>query len=172
MNLRRRCRRDPYTNNENRSSTSCTCDEGGASNKAGGSQLFLHHLGTVVLGRIAHHLVLVDWGLTVSIRVRGAVCRALPTAFHKNMSLFIQSVVCFTQRVSNCWIGMGLRTNLQCIFPGEALLAVSAREWLHSQMDPLMSLQIVVTIEGLWTLVTFERSVILLLLLSRVVAVH
>jgi len=35
-----------------------------------------------------------------------------------------------------------------------------------------MSLQIVVTIEGLRTLVTFEGSVILLLLLSWVVAVH
>jgi hypothetical protein len=78
----------------------------------------------------------------------------------------------FTQRVSNCWIRIGVKTNLQCIFPGEALLAVSAREWFHRQMDPLMSLQIVVSIEGLWTLVTFERSVILLLLLSRVVGVH
>jgi len=55
-------------------------------------QLFLQHLGTVVLGRIAHNLVLVDWGLTVSIGVRGAVCGALPTAFHKDMSLFILSV--------------------------------------------------------------------------------
>jgi hypothetical protein len=80
--------------------------------------------------------------------------------------------LCFAQRVSNCWIRTGVRTNLQCIFPGEALLAVSAREWFHRQMDPLMSLQIVVSIEGLWTLVTFERSVILLLLLSRVVGVH
>jgi len=110
-------------------------------------QLLLHHLRTVVLGRIAHHLVLVDWGLTVSIRVRGAVRGALPTAFHQDMSL-------------------------QCIFPRKALLAVSTWEWLHGQMDPLMSLQIVITIEGLWTLVTFERAVILLLLLSRVVAIH
>ncbi len=63
--------------------------------RRGGLQLFLHHLGTIVLGRIAHHLVLVDWGLTISIRVRGAVCRALSTAFDKNMSLFIQSVSVF-----------------------------------------------------------------------------
>ena len=76
------------------------------------------------------------------------------------------------ENVSNYWIRIGLRTNLQCILPGEALLAVSARERLHCQMDSLMSLQIVVTIEGLWTLITFEGSVILLLLLPRVVTVH
>lgn len=60
--------------------------------RRGELQLFLQHLGTVVLGRITHNLVLVNWGLTVSIGVRGAVCGALPTAFHKDMSLFIQSV--------------------------------------------------------------------------------
>jgi hypothetical protein len=139
--------------------------------KGRGLQLLLHHLRTIVLGRIAHHLALVDWGLAVSIRIRGAVCRALPTAFHKDVSLFVQSVSVIMENVSNCWIRIGL-TNLQRIFPGEALLAVSTWEWLHSQMDPLMSLQIVVTIEGLWTLVAFERSVILLLLLSRVMAVY
>jgi hypothetical protein len=96
-------------------------------------------------------------------------------SFH-NLSLGYVSVrsisFCFQESVSNCWIRIGSRTNLQCIFPGKALLAVPTWERFHSQMDPLMSLQIVVTIERLWTLVTFERSVILLLLLSRVVAVH
>jgi hypothetical protein len=111
------------------------------------SQLFLHCLRTIILGRITHHFALIDWRLTISIHVRSAICGALPTTFHQDMSL-------------------------QCIFSRKALLAMSAREWLHSQMDPLMSLQIVVTIEGLWTLVTFERSVILLLLLSWMVAVH
>ena len=44
---------------------------------------------------------------------------------------------------------------------------MAAREGLHCQMDPLMSLQIVVAVEGLWALITLEGSVILLLLLSR-----
>jgi len=110
-------------------------------------QLLLHHLRTIILSRITHHLALVNWGLAISIRVRSAVGGTLPTTLHQDMSL-------------------------QCIFPGKALLAMSTGEWLHCQMDPLMSLQIVITIERLWTLVTFERSVILLLLLSRMVAVH
>jgi hypothetical protein len=50
--------------------------------KGRGLQLLLHHLRTIVLGRIAHHLALVDWGLAVSIRVRGAIRRALATSFH------------------------------------------------------------------------------------------
>jgi hypothetical protein len=76
----------------NRPSTSCTCDGAGAPRRAGGSQLLLHYLRAVVLGRIAHHLALVDWGLAVCVRVRGAVRRALSTAFHQDMSLFVQSV--------------------------------------------------------------------------------
>jgi hypothetical protein len=35
-----------------------------------------------------------------------------------------------------------------------------AWEWLDRQMYPLMSLQIVVTVEALWTLVALERAVI------------
>jgi len=57
-------------------------------------------------------------------------------------------------------------TNLQCIFPRKALLAMAARERLHCQMDPLVSLPIVVAVERLWALITFEGSVILLLLLT------
>ena len=161
---------EPYANNEPLINI-VYCDER-VPLEGRGLQLLLHHLRTVVLGRIAHHLALVDWGLAVSIGVRGTIRRALATPFHQNMSLFVQSVSVLWESVSNYWIRIGLRTNLQCILPGEALLAVSTREWLHCQMDPLMSLQIVITIKGLWTLVTFEWSIILLLLLPGVVTVH
>jgi hypothetical protein len=39
-------------------------------------------------------------------------------------------------------------------------------------MDPLMPLQIVVSVKGLLALIAFERSVILLLLASGMVSVH
>jgi hypothetical protein len=70
------------------------------------------------------------------------------------------------------WVRIGQRTNLQCIFPRKALLAMAARERLHCQMDPLMSLQIVVAVEGLWALITLEGSIILLLLLTWMMRVH
>jgi hypothetical protein len=49
---------------------------------------------------------------------------------------------------------------------------MAAREWLHSQVDSLVALQIVVAVEGLWALIAFEGSVVLLLLLARMVSVH
>src|ERR1700761_5520425 len=49
---------------------------------------------------------------------------------------------------------------------------MAARERLHCQMDPLMSLQIVVAVERLWALITLEGSVVLLLLLTRMMRVH
>ena len=49
---------------------------------------------------------------------------------------------------------------------------MSAREWLHCQVNPLMSLQIVIAIEGLRALVALERSVVLLRLLAWVVSIH
>jgi hypothetical protein len=42
---------------------------------------------------------------------------------------------------------------------------MTAREGLHRQVDPLMSLQIVVAVEALRTLIALERAVVLLLLL-------
>lgn len=54
-------------------------------------QLLLHHLRTILLGRITHHLALVNWRLTISVRVRSAVGGTLPTTLHQNMSLFVQS---------------------------------------------------------------------------------
>lgn len=36
---------------------------------------------------------------------------------------------------------------LESIFSGEALIAVVAREWLDSQVDPLVSLQIMIAVE-------------------------
>ena len=38
---------------------------------------------------------------------------------------------------------------------------MAAREWLNGQMYPLMSLQIVIAIEALRTLVASERSIVL-----------
>jgi hypothetical protein len=49
---------------------------------------------------------------------------------------------------------------------------MAAREWLHSQVDSLVALQIVVAVEGLWALIAFEGSVVLLLLLARMMSVH
>jgi hypothetical protein len=49
---------------------------------------------------------------------------------------------------------------LQRIFPREALLAVIAREGLDGQMNPFMTLQVVISIEALWALITFERAVV------------
>lgn len=63
-------------------------------------------------------------------------------------------------------------TNLQRISSGKALLAITARERLHSQMDPLMALQIMISIERLRALIASEGSLALLLLLSRMVSVH
>jgi hypothetical protein len=47
-----------------------------------------------------------------------------------------------------------------------------AWERLHGQMDALVPLQIVVAVEGLRALIAFEWPVVLLLLLSRMMAVH
>lgn len=47
-------------------------------------------------------------------------------------------------------------TYLQCVLARKALVAVRAREWLHSQMNPLMTLEIVIAVEALRALVAFE----------------
>ena len=38
---------------------------------------------------------------------------------------------------------------------------MSTGERLHSQVNALVALQVVVTVEALWTLIAFERTVIL-----------
>jgi hypothetical protein len=50
---------------------------------------------------------------------------------------------------------------LQRVFAREALIAVAAREWLNCQVDALMSLQVVIAIEALWTLVASDWSIVL-----------
>jgi len=97
--------KNPYANNEPLINV-VYCDEW-APLEGRGLQLLLQHLRTVVLGRIAHHLALVYWGLAASIRVRGAVRGALPTAFHQDMPLFVQSVSVLRKNVSNFWIRIG-----------------------------------------------------------------
>lgn len=59
-------------------------------------------------------------------------------------------------------------TYLQRVFSGETLVAVATRERLDGKMDPLMPLQVVVSIEALWALVAAEWPIILLDLGLRV----
>jgi hypothetical protein len=50
-----------------------------------------------------------------------------------------------------------------------------AREWFHSQMNPLMSLQIMISIETLRALVAFEGPIVgcwLMMLQQLIVIVH
>jgi hypothetical protein len=49
--------------------------------------------------------------------------------------------------------------SLQCVFAREALVAVSTRKGLHSQMDSLMSLKVMVAVEALRALVAFEWTI-------------
>ncbi len=49
---------------------------------------------------------------------------------------------------------------------------MAAWKRLYRQVDPLMSLQIVITIEGLWALVALEWAVVLGLLALGVVPIH
>ena len=49
---------------------------------------------------------------------------------------------------------------------------MSAGEWLHCQMDSLVSLQVVISVEGLWALIALERTVVLGLLLVWMAAIH
>ena len=59
---------------------------------------------------------------------------------------------------------------LERIFPAEALVAVATRERLDRQVDPLVPLQIVVSVEALRALIAFERPVNRLL--TRLRPVH
>jgi hypothetical protein len=61
------------------------------------SEFLLHHLRTVILGRIAHHLGFVDGGLTPTSGIR-AVRRTLSAAFDEDMSLFVQSAFCLLHK--------------------------------------------------------------------------
>jgi hypothetical protein len=49
---------------------------------------------------------------------------------------------------------------LQGVLAREALVAMTTREWFDCQMYPLMSLEVMVTIEALRTLITLEWSII------------
>lgn len=49
---------------------------------------------------------------------------------------------------------------LERVFPRKALVAVVAREGLDSQVDPLVSLQVVVPVEALRTLIALEWSIV------------
>ena len=46
---------------------------------------------------------------------------------------------------------------------------MTARERLHGKMNPLMSLQVMISIEALRTLIALERAIVVLLLLLLMV---
>jgi hypothetical protein len=107
------------------------------------------------------HLTRRSWGFFRNLS-QGYVSVRSISFLHKNTR----------ETASNCYNQNRIRTNLQCIFSREALLTVPTRERLHCQMDSLMTLQIVIAIKGLGTLVAFEGSIILLLLLPWMVSIH
>lgn len=88
--------------------------------------------------------------------------------------------------ISRVQIEVNIKTHLERIFARETLLTVSTWERLYSEMNTLMSFQIVIAIEALRTLVAFEgpfvgRAHLLLLVtiellkvcgMATVVAVH
>lgn len=93
--------------------------------------------------------------------------RASPAPLDKNMSL--ESHISIT---THKWRA---DTHLERVFPRKALVAVIARERFDGKMDPLVSLQIMISIEALRTLITFERPIMRWCLLRRIrplLAVH
>ena len=65
-----------------------------------------------------------------------------------------------------------VETYLESILSGEALVAVSAREGLDSQVDTLVAFEIVISVETLRTLIATERTICLRVLMWHLVAVH
>jgi len=49
--------------------------------------------------------------------------------------------------------------SLQCVLAGETFVTVFARKRFNGQMDPLMSLEVVIAIETLRALITLERPI-------------
>jgi hypothetical protein len=67
------------------------------------------------------------------------------------------------------------KTHLERVFPREALITMSTREWLHRQVNSLMALEIMIPVEALRALVTLERPIVMRwcrLRLVRIVVVH
>ena len=66
-------------------------------------------------------------------------------------------------------------TYFERILARETLVAVIAREGLYSKVNPLMSLQVMVSVEALRALVAFERPIMRWWLLRRIcslLAIH
>ena len=63
-------------------------------------------------------------------------------------------------------------TNLEGVLAREALVAMTAWERLDSQVNSLVSLQIMIPVEALWALIASKGSVVLGILLLWVVAVY
>ena len=72
-----------------------------------------------------------------------------------------------------CEIEKGLGSAyLERVLSGKTLIAVSARERLDCKVYPFMSLQVVIAIEALRTLIAPERAVVLWARLLVVVSIH
>ena len=89
-------------------------------------------------------------------------CSSLAAAFDKNVTLW--NLLAYAHQLL-----LGCATYLQGVLSREALVAVGARERLDCQVNPLVSLQVVVAVEALRALVALEWSVGRGRLLMRVV---
>lgn len=105
-------------------------------------------------------LVLLVWGAAFAFCVVAVCVCNFAAAFDEDVSLWKVSEM-FYNSISVYRRKKGL-TYLQRIFPTEALIAVQTRERLHSQMDPLMPLEIVIPVEALRALIAFEGAVVCL----------
>ena len=57
-------------------------------------------------------------------------------------------------------INVPLKTHLECILSRETFVTMSTREGFDRKVYPFMSLEIVISVEALWTLIAFERAFI------------
>lgn len=92
-----------------------------------------------------------DHSLDPSIQDRTAI---FTTAFSFEIGRLVGGV-----RIAVLATALDQNVSLEGILAGETLIAVGARERLHRQMNSLVSLQIVISIEALRALVALKRSI-------------
>lgn len=89
----------------------------------------------LVLASLANHRAFIGWRDGSVVLVGFCCCRGLSTTLNKDVPL-------------------------QRIFARETLVAVTARERLDRQVDPLMTLQVMVPVEALRALIALERAIV------------
>jgi len=62
--------------------------------------------------------------------------------------------------------------SLESVLPRETLVTMAAWEWLHSKMNALVSLQVVISVEALRALVATEWPVVSRVRMATLVSVH